>query len=65
MSLEDQEWRLKAYPSGNEGVEGVYFSVFIELTSKAKVCDNYEFRIELVHPSEPQRNVSKEYHSKF
>jgi hypothetical protein len=45
MREEGAGWRLKVYPNGNESVEGVYLSVFLEMTIGGEAQNLYEYQI--------------------
>jgi tripartite motif-containing protein 37 len=59
------EWRLKVYPKGNGLAREKYLSVFVEMSKALGVQNKYEYRIELVNPSEPNLTVKREYCSTF
>jgi tripartite motif-containing protein 37 len=59
------EWRLKVYPKGNGLAREKYLSVFVEMSKALGAQNKYEYRIELVNPSEPSLTVKREYCSTF
>ncbi|CAF3122406.1 unnamed protein product [Rotaria socialis] len=60
-------WRLKIYPNGNGTVEGIYLSVFLELTSGLNESSKYEYRIEMIHQlsKDTSKNIIREFTSDF
>ncbi|KAL3309157.1 Tripartite motif containing 37 [Cichlidogyrus casuarinus] len=64
-------WRLKFYPNGNGTVKNSYLSIFLELSGSSagsvpcQGASKYEYRIEMVNPGDPTKNVSREFASDF
>ena len=65
QKIEGSEWRLKIYPNGNENVEGIYLSVFIEMVSTIHESTVYEYQIEIVNRKNPHHRMIREYQSTF
>ena len=53
------------YPKGNGLAREKYLSVFVEMSKALGAQNKYEYRIELVNPSEPNLTVKREYCSTF
>ncbi|XP_022697638.1 E3 ubiquitin-protein ligase TRIM37-like isoform X2 [Varroa jacobsoni] len=58
-------WRLKVYPDGNGVVRGNYLSVFLELSSGFIEKSKYEYRVEMVHKTDANKNIVREFSSEF
>ena len=57
-------WRLKLYPSGNGAAQHSYLSLFLELL-QGGVQGNYDYRVELVNPIDPDLRLVREFSSDF
>ena len=58
-------WRLKVYPNGNGNAVNTYLSVFLEMIKGHKESNKYEYRIEMIHPTDPSLKINREYSSDF
>lgn len=55
----------KVYPDGNGVVRGNYLSVFLELSSGFIEKSKYEYRVEMVHKTDTNKNIVREFSSEF
>eukprot|EP01083_Nonionella_stella_P295241 1003441_1 len=59
-------WRLKVYPGGNGSARGAFVSVFLELSSSGfSGSSRYEYRVEMMNHTDPDRMVSRTFASDF
>lgn len=59
------KWRLKVYPNGNGQAKENYISIFLEMKDGYSSIGKYDYKIEMIHPTNPSSNISREYASDF
>jgi tripartite motif-containing protein 37 len=57
-------WRLKLYPSGNGSAQHTHLSLFLEQL-QGSVQGNYDYRVKLVNPMDPDLRLVREFSSDF
>ena len=57
-------WRLKLYPSGNGSAQHTHLSLFLEML-QGGVQGNYDYRVELVNPVDPDLRLVREFSTEF
>lgn len=65
MTSNGLTWRLKVYPNGNGNAKGQFLSVFLEMMKGYKEPSKYDYKIDMIHPTDESEVVSREYQSDF
>lgn len=65
LALYGQQWRLKVYPNGNGNSTGAFLSVFLELSVGFAGKGDVDYRIELLHPTDTSKKVTRAFRSTF
>eukprot|EP00668_Euglena_longa_P035032 GGOE01044993.1.p1 GENE.GGOE01044993.1~~GGOE01044993.1.p1 ORF type:complete len:700 (-),score=194.30 GGOE01044993.1:198-2297(-) len=58
-------WRLKVYPNGNGIAQGNFLSVFLQLLAGAPQTAPFEYRVEMVNPTDGAFTVARQFTSDF